>query len=225
MTRILQGVLDFQRRVFAGKKELFEKLAEGQAPLALFITCSDSRISPDLLAQTQPGELFMLRNAGNIVPPHSAVGGGEDATIEYAVAVLRVRDVIVCGHAMCGAVHGLLAPGSLDKLPSVAKWVEHARPIVEILGPGNADDPAFLLRAVEQNVLLQMEHLHTHPAVRGALEARTLRMHGWVYDFERGHVTVYDALRGEFVPLAESLRQKMLADVDRGPRTVWDTRG
>ena len=159
MTRILQGVMDFQRRVFGEKKELFQKLAAGQAPLALFITCSDSRVSPDLLAQTQPGELFMLRNAGNIVPPHAAVKGGEDATIEYAVSVLRVRDAIVCGHARCGAVHGLLSPGSLDKLPSVAAWVEHSRPILEKLGPGSADDPAHLRKAIELNVLLQLEHL------------------------------------------------------------------
>jgi carbonic anhydrase len=225
MTRILQGVLDFQRRVFGGKKELFEKLAEGQAPLALFITCSDSRVSPDLLAQTQPGELFMLRNAGNIVPPYGVVGGGEDATIEYAIAVLRVRDVIVCGHTRCGAVHGLLAPGGLAKLPSVAKWVEHSRPILERVGEGNPEDLAFLTRAVEQNVLLQLEHLHSHPAVKAAIEARTLRMRGWVYDFEQGQVTVYDPVQGAFVPLSEHLRQKLLADADKSPRTIWDTRG
>lgn len=225
MTRILQGVMDFQRRVFAGKKELFEKLGEGQAPLALFITCSDSRVSPDLLAQTQPGELFVLRNAGNIVPVHGAVGGGEDATIEYAVAVLRVRDVIVCGHTRCGAMHGLLAPQMLAKLPSVAKWVEHSRAIVERAGPGDADDLDYLRKAVEQNVILQMEHLHTHPAVKAAVEARTLRLRGWVYDFEQGLVTVYDPLQGAFVPLAEHLRQKMLADMDRAPRGPWDTRG
>ncbi len=225
MTRILQGVMNYQRRVHGDKKELFQKLAEGQAPLALFITCSDSRVSPDLLAQTQPGELFVLRNAGNIVPPHGLVKGGEDATIEYAVSVLRVRDAIVCGHTRCGAVHGLLTPGGLDKLPSVAAWVEHSRPILGTLGPGSADDLAHLTKAIELNVLLQLERLRGHPAVARAMETRAMRLHGWVYDFEHGAVTVYDAMKGAFVPLAESLRQKMLADLDKAPRGEWDTRG
>src|SRR4051812_11096053 len=130
MTRILQGVLEFQRNVFGEKKELFEALGKGQKPLALFITCADSRISPDLLAQTQPGELFHLRNAGNIVPPYGTVHGGEDATIEFAVNYLRVRDIILCGHAKCGAMHGLLEPQDLAALPAVARWVENSKEVL-----------------------------------------------------------------------------------------------
>jgi carbonic anhydrase len=224
MTRILQGVLEFQRNIFTEKKHLFEALAQGQKPLALFITCADSRISPDLLAQTQPGEMFHLRNAGNIVPPYGTVHGGEDATIEFAVKYLRVRDVILCGHAKCGAMYGLLEPEALTTLPAVAKWVEHSREVLQRLKDGTPEER--LQQAIELNVLVQLEHLRTHPAVQEALEARTLRLQGWVYDFERGEVVVYDALKGKFVPLVESMRQKMLASSpkDDGPRTDWHTR-
>src|SRR5262249_62140067 len=135
MTRIIQGVLDFQRRIFGKKRELFQELGKGQKPLALFITCSDSRIAPDLLAQTEPGELSVLRNAGNLVPPHSAGPWAEAATVEYAVAQLHVRDIILCGHSRCGAMHGLLEPEALRQLPSVAGWLEHAREVLAKLPP------------------------------------------------------------------------------------------
>src|SRR5262249_54805959 len=130
MTRIIQGVLNFQKRVFGSKQQQFESLAKGQKPLALFITCSDSRVMPDMLAQTEPGELSVLRNAGNLVPPHGAGSGAEAATIEYAIDQLKVRDVIVCGHSRCGAMHGLLEPAALQKLPSVAAWLDHAKAIL-----------------------------------------------------------------------------------------------
>ncbi|MGL4551229.1 MAG: carbonic anhydrase [Gemmataceae bacterium] len=224
MTRILQGVLEFQRRIFGQKKELFEELGKGQQPLALFITCADSRISPDLLAQTQPGELFHLRNAGNIVPPYGTVGGGEDATIEFAVKYLQVRDIILCGHAKCGAMYGLLEPEGLATLPAVARWIEHSKEVLPRVKDGSPEER--LRQTIELNVLAQLEHLRTHPAVQAALDARTLRLQGWVYDFEKGEVAVYDALKGHFVPLVESMRQKMLSDGarDGGPRTDWQTR-
>src|SRR5947209_2385777 len=109
-TKLIQGVERFRRQVFGAKQELFQKLGKGQTPLALFITCSDSRINPNLLTQTEPGELFILRNAGNLVPPHGATVGGEEATIEYALAHLKVRDILVCGHSHCGAIQGFQAP-------------------------------------------------------------------------------------------------------------------
>ncbi len=206
MTRIIQGVLNFQRRIFGSKKELFSQLGKGQTPLGLFITCSDSRINPNLLTQTEPGELFILRNAGNLVPPHGAGSGAEAATIEYAVVQLRVREIILCGHSRCGAMHGLLEPEALAKLPSVAGWLAHAQ-------------------AIEKNVLVQMEHLRTHPSVQAALEARTLRLHGWVYHFEKGTVDVYDPLSGRFVPLDQQVRPRLLEGMpaDTGPRTEWET--
>src|SRR5262249_5018996 len=188
MTRIIQGVIDFQRRVFGGKRSLFQRLGGGQKPLALFITCSDSRVNPNPLTQTEPGELFILRNAGNLVPAHGAPANGEAATVEYAVAHLKVRDVILCGHSKCGAMAGPLAPEAVAAQPAVAGWLEHARdvlPEVEAAGAGLAPEDRLRL-AIERNVLRQLEHLRTHPAVAEALAARTLRLHGWVYHFEKG---------------------------------------
>jgi carbonic anhydrase len=213
MTRLIQGVLQFQRRIFGTKQSLFGRLAKGQSPPTLFITCSDSRINPNLLTQTEPGDLFILRNAGNLVPAHGSPPNGEAATIEYAVAHLKVRDIVLCGHAHCGAVNGLLALDSLASMPSVVQWLAHAREVLDRLppvGPGlTAEQRANL--AVETNVLVQMEHLRGHPPVRAALDAGALRLHGWVYDFETGYVSTYDPLTGRFVPLSEALRRKWLA--------------
>ena len=119
MQKLVDGIHKFQKDVFATQTRFFERLADGQKPLALFITCSDSRIDPSMLTQTKPGELFIMRNAGNIVPPYGASSCGEAATIEYAVAVLGVRDIVVCGHSHCGAMTGLLHPDSLAELPLV----------------------------------------------------------------------------------------------------------
>jgi carbonic anhydrase len=209
LTRIIQGVLSFQRRIFGTKESLFGRLARGQKPLALFITCSDSRINPNLLTLTEPGELFILRNAGNLVPAAGAPANGEEATVEYAVVHLHVRDVIVCGHSHCGAVQGLLNPKALEKMPRVAAWLEHARAVLDTLPPADALPPQERLnRAIEKNVLLQLEHLRSHPPVRAALDAGSLRLHGWVYHFETGRVDVYDPLTGQFVALSEALRPK-----------------
>jgi carbonic anhydrase len=224
VTRIIQGVLDFQKRIFGQKRELFHELGKGQQPMALFITCSDSRINPDLLAQTQPGELFVLRNAGNLVPPHNAGTGAEAATVEYAVVQLRIRDIILCGHSKCGAMHGLIEQPALGKLPSVAGWLVHAKEVLTKL-PANVSQEELLAHAIEENVLVQMEHLKTHPAVRDALAARTLRLHGWVYHFEKGKVDTYDPLSGRFVPLDQHVRETWLqhAREDQAPRSEWDT--
>lgn len=225
MTRIIQGVLDFQRRIFGKKQELFRQLGKGQHPLALFITCSDSRIQPDLLSQTQPGELFILRNAGNLVPEYQAGPWAEAASIEYAVAQLRVRDIILCGHSKCGAMHGLIEPTALRTLPTVAGWLAHAQGVLSRIPSEIRDPEDRLKRAIEQNVLVQLEHLRTHPAVRDALAARSLRLHGWVYHFEEGRVDTYDALTNTFVPLDSQDRQKWLQpqEEDAQSRTVWDT--
>ncbi|MFO0846244.1 MAG: carbonic anhydrase [Gemmataceae bacterium] len=226
MTRIIQGVLEFQKRVFGGKRALYEQLGKGQKPLALFITCSDSRITPSGLTQTEPGELFILRNAGNLVPPHGAGPWAEAATIEYAVVQLRVRDIILCGHSKCGAMHGLLEPQALQRLPSVAGWLAHAQEVLPRVQAAGALSPEEQLdRAIKENVLVQLEHLKSHPAVRDALAVRTLRLHGWVYHFEKGLVESYDPLSGKFVPLEQQVRQKWLnhAEEDKAPRTVWDT--
>ena len=212
MTRIIQGVFNFQRRVFGSKQHLFEQLHGGQRPLALFITCSDSRINPNLFTQTEPGELFVLRNAGNLVPPAGSPPSGEAATVEYAVHHLQIRDLILCGHSQCGAMQGLINPQATADMPVVTDWLGLAGPVVERaksrLGPMSAAQ--LLDGVIEQNVLVQMEHLQTYPVVRDAAAAGRLRLHAWVYVFERGEVRAYDQRTDRFVPLSESARHKLL---------------
>lgn len=204
MQKLIQGIHRFREEDFRPLQGLFEQLARGQHPETLFITCSDSRIDPNLLTRSKPGELFILRNAGNIVPPHGAGGGGEAATIEFAVAGLGVKDVIVCGHSHCGAMHGLLHPEQVAGLPAVAAWLTHAeatRRIVRDNYPG-LDDHRLLGTAIEENVLVQLENLRTLPAVAARLARGDLHLHGWVYKIETGEVFAFDPGEGQFVPLA-----------------------
>ena len=204
MQKLVGGIHQFQNEVFGTKQALFEGLVDGQQPLALFITCSDSRINPNLLTQTEPGELFILRNAGNIVPPYGAVEGGEAATIEYAVAVLGVKDIIVCGHSHCGAMGGLLDKSQLAKLPAVRSWLPYAESTHRIMEENYehiTDAAERLTVAVEENVLAQLEHLRTHPTIAAALGRKSLNLHGWIYKFETGQVFGYHSQDGQFVPV------------------------
>lgn len=205
MQKLVEGVHHFQANIFSPQRELFERLADGQSPVALFITCSDSRINPNLLTQTEPGELFILRNAGNLVPPYGAVRGGEAATVEFAVAALGVQDVIVCGHSHCGAMKALLSPENLRGMPAVAHWVNTAdatRRIMREKYP-HLSGNVLLTATVEENVLVQLENLRTHPAVAAKLARGSLKLHGWVYKIETGEVFAYEPGRGQFAPLAE----------------------
>lgn len=204
MRRLLHGIRSFQDNVFPSCRSQFERLAGGQSPSTLFITCSDSRIVPDLLTQTEPGELFVLRNAGNLVPPHTANHSGEAATVEYAVQVLRVQDIVVCGHSHCGAITGVLQPELVDGLPAVEKWLLHADEVRQEIAnqrvAADGDDDA-LTAAIKSNVLVQLGHLRTYPAVAEREAAGTLSLHGCFYRFETGEVTVFDGLVGKFVPI------------------------
>lgn len=203
MQKLIAGLHQFQATTFSSQRELFERLAHGQSPEALFITCSDSRIIPSMLTQTQPGDLFILRNAGNIIPPHGAANGGEGATIEYAVEALGVKDIILCGHSHCGAMHGLLHPEEIANLPTMAAWLRHAeatRRIIESNYP-HLEGKSRLTAAIEENVLVQLENLRTLPSVAAKLAKGELHLHGWVYKIETGEVFAYDAAEGQFLPL------------------------
>lgn len=204
MKKLIKGVQRFQQDSFRARHSLFQKLASGQQPIALFITCSDSRIDPNLLTHTEPGELFVLRNAGNIVPPYGAVCGGEAATIEYAVNVLKVDDIIICGHSHCGAMAGRLAPENLGGLPAVRDWLIHAEDPPGSVPQGfgrNDEDSDPLTLAVQKNVCVQLEQLRTHPSVANALARNELNLHGWVYQFETGKVFTYDSAKERFIPI------------------------
>jgi carbonic anhydrase len=201
MQKILYGLNRFQREVFPHQKKLFESLVGGQEPRALFITCGDSRIVPTLFTQTQPGELFICRQVGNIVPPHGTVYGGVSSTVEYAVGVLGVKHVILCGHTDCGAMRAVLNPEKLDKLPNVRKWLDNAEVARQIVNMRCPDGPEDLrLRMVtEENVRVQLRHLETHPSVAVAVAKGELSLHGWVYHIENGDVDAYDPHTDKFV--------------------------
>lgn len=206
MQKLVSGIHKFQRECFSQDEKLFETLIEGQSPLALFITCSDSRIDPSWLTQTKPGELFIQRTAGNIVPAYGAVHGGEAATIEYAVAGLNVKDIIICGHSHCGAMSGLLHSEKVQKMPAVRAYLQHAeatRRIVEENYAHLMQEDERLTLTVEENVLVQLENLRTHPSVAAALGRGQLKLHGWVYEFETGQVFAFDPVKSQFVPLNE----------------------
>jgi carbonic anhydrase len=205
MQKLIQGVHQFQAEIFRPLQGLFEQLAHGQSPETLFITCSDSRIDPNLLTRSRPGDLFILRNAGNIVPPHGAAVSGEAATVEFAVAALGVKDVILCGHSHCGAVDGLLHPERLAGLPAFATWLSHAEETRRIIRDnyGHLQGQSLLTAAVEENVLVQLDHLRTLPAVASRLASGDLHLHGWVYKLETGEVFAYDVASGQFVSVAD----------------------
>ncbi len=205
MLKLITGLHHFQSEIFLSHKELFERLAQGQTPDALFITCSDSRINPNLITQTSPGDLFILRNAGNIIPPYGAANGGEGATIEFAVAGLGVQDIIVCGHSLCGAMKGLLNPEELRDMPTVAAWLSHAEATRRIVKENYTDlnDEQLLNVAMQENVLVQLDNLRTHPAVSVRLSRGELNLHGWTYKIETGEVFSYQPGEGQFLPLTE----------------------
>lgn len=207
MQKLVQGIHQFQSSIFGPKHELFERaVAEAQRPLALFITCSDSRIQPDLMLGCDPGEVFILRNAGNLIPPHGAPAGGESATIEYAVAALKIPTIIVCGHSRCGAMKAIIQPADLDGLPRMAQWLTHAEATSQIIKAqyGHLDAGPRWTATAEENVLVQLENLRTHPTVAAGLAAGTLKLHGWMFKMETGEVFAYDPVRGQFLPLAEA---------------------
>ncbi|MGC3966749.1 MAG: carbonic anhydrase [Pirellulales bacterium] len=213
MRNLVQGVRRFRTEVFAQQREYYKKLAAGQHPQALFITCSDSRVVPNLITQTAPGELFVLRNAGNIIPPPGAASGGEAATIEFAIEHLNVEHIIVCGHTQCGAMKALVNPGSADSMPTVAAWLKYAEATRRVVSDNYQDysGDALVNIAAQEHVLMQLEILQTHPAVASRLVHGALTLHGWMFKIEAGQVFAYDDAQGLFLPLSDT------AEADEAP--------
>ncbi|MFF4745112.1 carbonic anhydrase [Streptomyces chengbuensis] len=180
----MQPLID-NARTFGQRPEEFAELAQGQSPQVLFITCSDSRVVPALITGARPGDLFELRTAGNIVPPYgSERPAGETATIEYAVEVLGVSDIVVCGHSHCGAVGALVRGDDLDGVPAVRDWLAHAAGEPDAADP---DDPS-VERAVTHHVLSQLLRLRSYPCVEKRLADGTLTLRGWYYEVHTGAV-------------------------------------
>lgn len=205
MQKLVKGIDHFNRHVFSTKRDLFQSLAEGQQPSVLFITCSDSRIDPCLLTQTDPGELFVIRNAGNLIPP-APENSGEIATIEYALCGLNIQDIVICGHSDCGAIKGLLdRPALVETMPRVTEWLKYAEPTLAATIESGAEEPGAqrLNATIEKNVLTQIDNLKTHSFVEERLARRELRIHGWVYKFETGDVLSYEPSSETFVSLSK----------------------
>ncbi|GBQ24858.1 carbonic anhydrase [Acetobacter estunensis NRIC 0472] len=206
---LLRGVEHFNTHIFPEKQELFRELAKGQAPSTLFIACADSRVSPGLITQTDPGNLFILRNIGNIVPAYGEMLGGVSSAIEYAVAGLGVSNIIVCGHSNCGAMTALLDPdpSKLAKMPTVQSWLRNAEAARAVTLAGSDAGPPTVRNLAEQNVLLQISHLRTHPSVAAALARNELTLQGWFYDIGTGEVLVLDEQARKTISIEDAIAQ------------------
>jgi carbonic anhydrase len=203
--KLEEGIHHFQATYFATNRELFEQLAvSGQRPETLFITCSDSRVVPTLITNAAPGELFIVRNIGNIVPAvERGVLGGVSAAIEYATEVLEVGNVIVCGHTNCGAIEAILHPERVKHLPLVRRWVAESERIVSLIDEryGHLAPDARVTAAVQENVLAQLENLRSFDFVARRLDSGKLKMSGWVFKIATGEVFDYDPRSQQFVRL------------------------
>ena len=202
MKKLIKGLREFQTGYFSQHQDLFEQLSHGQKPRVLFITCSDSRVDPNLITQAQVGDLFVIRNAGNLIPPFGAANGGEGAAVEYAIHALGIEQVIVCGHSHCGAMKGLLKLNSLEEeMPLVYEWLKHAEATRRLMREHYSDREGeeLLEITIAENVVTQLENLKTYPVIRSKLHEGKLTLHGWVYSIETGEVLAYDPEEQEFL--------------------------
>ncbi len=205
MKKLIDGLQEFRASYVSTHRELLESLSQGQKPRVLFITCSDSRIDPNLLTQTDIGELFVIRNAGNIIPPYGAANGGEGGTIEYAIHALGIEQIVICGHSHCGAMKGLLQLGKLqEQMPLVYDWLRHAeatRRLVQENYSGNGYTAEELLEiTIAENVLTQIDNLKTYPVIHSRLYQDKLKIYAWIYLIETGEVLAYDPIKHAYVP-------------------------
>ncbi|MEO6599056.1 MAG: carbonic anhydrase [Polyangiaceae bacterium] len=202
--KLVKGIHSFQRGYFATHRDLYHQLATaGQQPETLFITCSDSRVDPNLITNSAPGELFIVRNVGNVVPNRD-LPGGTAAAVQYAVEVLNVENVIVCGHTQCGALKAILDPESVAHLDYVSRWVKSTVDVKKLIDEKyeHLTGEERLNAAIQENVLAQIEHLRQYPFVASRMDAGKLQVNGWVFDVGRGEVFDYDPDIGEFLSLS-----------------------
>jgi carbonic anhydrase len=199
------GVRRFRTEVYPEHEDLYVKaVSEPQTPHALIVTCADSRIDIETITQSMPGDVFITRNVGNLVPAYGEMLGGVSAVIEYAVSALKVQHVVICGHSDCGAMKGLLHPEGLEKLPTVKSWLRNAQAALSVansLAENGGETSVSLQKLTEENVLLQLQHLRTHPSVAGAMARDELTISGWVYDIGKGEVRISEDGGRVFVPV------------------------
>jgi carbonic anhydrase len=221
MKKLVNGILDFQRHMLPSYRETFARLALGQSPDCLFVSCSDSRVVPNLFASTDPGDLFVMRNVGNLVAPSDANGRAqgdesEAAAIEFSVAALGVKDIVVCGHSECGAMKATLSGGVVDGAPNLSNWLRHAKPALERLktetSVGVGLKPHNQLSQL--NALLQLEHIASYPVVKKKVEAGELRLHAWWFDIADARVYCYEASAKKFLPIDEAEAERLLSRIE-----------
>lgn len=220
MRKLIRGLLDFQLNARSNYREKFALLAQGQTPDCLFISCADSRVVPNLLVSTDPGDLFVVRNVGNMVPPSDSKGQStgdqsEAAALEFSLRNLPVEDIVVCGHSSCGAMKAVLAGGVGPENPNLNGWLEHGKAALQRmaenskLGEGLSDYD----RLSQNNVLLQMEHIASYPWVKARLDAGTLRLHGWWFDIASAQVHAWRPSLGRFIPMDELVGEALLREL------------
>lgn len=211
MKKLIRGIDKFRQTYFSSHQELFEQLAHGQKPRVLFVACSDSRVDPTLITDTDVGELFVIRNAGNIIPPYGAANGGEGGTIEYAINALGIEQVVICGHSNCGAMKGLLKLNKLQKdMPLVYDWLKHAEATRRLVMENYPDynDRDLMDMLVAENVLIQIDNLKTYPIVKARMHQGRLKIYAWVYNIETGNILAYDARTHTYIPPEGQLLQE-----------------
>ncbi len=196
MKKLYKGIHEFQESYFKKEKDFFKRLSKDQTPETLFITCSDSRVDPNLVTQSRPGDIFIVRNVGNIVPPYDAMKGDNSvaAALEFAVLGLNVRDIIICGHSMCGALQALYKDEKeLENMPHLNDWLQLAVPVRKMVERYNTNITSKSRQRIteEKNVLYQLHNVQTYPCVNQAVKDGKLHLHGWYYDIGTGDVYTY----------------------------------
>jgi carbonic anhydrase len=205
LAELKAGIRKFRTETYPKNKATYlQSVKEPQRPHALFITCADSRLDPELITQSGPGDIFVTRNIGNLVPAYGEMLGGVSAVVEYAVTGLKVQHVVICGHSDCGAMKALIRPESLTEMPAVRNWMNNAAAAMSVAKSMAKKDERpieFVKRLTEENVLLQLQHLRTHPSVAGAMAREELTISGWVYDIGKGEVRITEDGGREFHPV------------------------
>lgn len=227
MKKLIRGLLDFQRHTLRPYRATFERLAKGQTPDCLFITCADSRVVPNMIVSTDPGDLFTVRNVGNLVPRahdsgRSTSDHSDAAAIEFALSQLPVEDIVVCGHSSCGAMKAILAGQPMPDAPNLEAWLRNGVASLEAFKAGRNVGVGLPEhdRLSQLNVLTQLEHIKTYPLVQKRLAAGTLRLHGWWFDIGHAQVHAFRPSLQKFVPIDEAQGEAMLAELGAGTARI-----
>lgn len=222
MKKLIRGVVDFRARRLNKYRMEFSHLSVQQNPDALFIACSDSRVVPNTFASTDPGDLFVVRNVGNLVCPCGVEGlsladVSEFAAIEYAITELHVSDIVVCGHSECGAMRALVTNQELGNMPHLRSWLRYGLPALERLRAGLAPDESLseVNRLSQINVLVQLERLRTYDIVRESIENGALKIHGWWFDLEKADVYAFNSVSGKFEIIDDVYTKSMMISNER----------